>query len=931
MSTLAAAVGPTSDAPYRLDGAQMERLGRRRTYRRTLLVALFLLLLQQPLRMVATGEWESSRRLDPVVPARLSLLADAAMVAAYVVAAVRAFELARARPARGSSRRADALLALVLVGVGALLDLVENAQLWRQVGDATFREPADLSVALTEPMRAVVVAGLLLGWVAAAWVGEGPGEQPGESPPEVETRAGDVARPGLVICCSGGGIRAASFCLGGLQGLGPQYARADAVIGVSGGGYMAAAQHVLRWRSGRDRDETWAEVSPAAYARDSPEEKWLQRHTRYLLDSTRVGVVAVLSLLFGLAVNLLLVVALLGGTAWVVGWFLLASGGVSRWSTTAPRAADYTGDWAWAGWSWLVLAAGVGLFVVAKVVDRAVSWLDVAGRERVRTVIARLVVGGLLALVVTHGLPWLLVGLRALADSDSTAPVTSALSGLVAAMGFAAPSPGESLAMPPQAAGREVSVISFAGIAAAVVATVRAFGSVLSGGESGTGSATRRVAGRLWRAVRRVVLPWLAAVLVVVLLLVVFLTWTVALLNDSALLSRWELAWVYGGLLLATLVLTDANRTSLHHFYRERLSSAYLVRRGRWGRPENVDYAQALRFSDAAPPPGRGPGLVSCAVANVNDRDVVPTDRGCTPFVLDHDQMGLTEEILPPQARVASATYEFAADSAGRDATIPAAMAISGAAFSPLAGRESSRLAPYRLVLALANARLGVWLPNPLWVDPEAVERRRLRAKESALWRFLEWVRSLVTKPSAWLVGREAVGRTSVLDRFLYVTDGGHYDNLGLVEALRREPEQVVVLDASDDPEDSFRTFGRAVATARMDLGCDVDLDPRSMQRVGSGRPSSGWAQGTITYRRRDPDGRRLTGQLWLAKAVLVDGLPWDLETYHRDHPDFPGTSTADQLYGEFDLEAYRALGAEVVRTMVARDSDLRPGGPPGE
>src|SRR5205085_323658 len=67
-----------------------------------------------------------------------------------------------------------------------------------------------------------------------------------------------AARPDLVIACSGGGIKSASFCLGALQHLGQAgiYPRADAVVGVSGGGYAAAAYAVAHQKAVRDARRT---------------------------------------------------------------------------------------------------------------------------------------------------------------------------------------------------------------------------------------------------------------------------------------------------------------------------------------------------------------------------------------------------------------------------------------------------------------------------------------------------------------------------------------------------------------------------------------------------------------------------------------------------------------------------------------------------
>lgn len=918
----AAATRPRSGAPYQFDRCEMELAGRRRSVGRTAFLALALLVLQQPLRFVASGDWTSVSPIPAEVPARLSLLLDLTMIVVYVVLAIRFHEVARSRPG-SSTHRGDALLALGLVVLGAALDVAEDVVLWRRAGGAGVGEGVDLTVdRLTPVMWGCVVAGLVLGLLAAEWIGK---RTPAPAPPPPAYKSDpprEPERPGLIICCSGGGIRAAAFSLGGLQALSHHYGRADAVVGVSGGGYMAAAHHVLRWCSSDAEHAEWADLDPPAYAPDSPEEKWLRRHSRYLLDSTRAGVIAVLSLLFGIAVNLLFVVVGLGAAAWITGWFLLASGGITGWGGES-EALDYTGDWAWVGSSWVVLAAGVGLFVVAKTVDRIAPVFDVTGRERVRTVMARTVLVGLALVVALLVLPALLVALYDFATSDhDDGSMSGAVAGLLTVLGFSEAVPGGT-----------VTTASLATVALAVLATVRAIGSVAPAEGEGGGSRVKSALAKLWKVVKSVVLPWLATVVVMVLLVGVFLTWTVALLNRPQDLARWELALLFGLLLGAVLLLTDVNRTSLHHFYRERLSSAYLVRRGRRGRPEQIDYTRALRFSASAPYRQEGtdqvrvgPALVSCAVANVNDSDVVPTDRGCTPFVFTHRHMGLSEEILPDEAMVPSEVYEFAADSRGRDATIPAAMAISGAAFSPLAGRENALLAPYRFVLALANARLGVWLPNPLWIDAAALQERRGRAQRSRLWWWVETLRSLATKPTPLLVAREAFGRTSVLDRFLYVTDGGHYDNLGLVEALRRRPRQVVVLDASNDLEDTFETLGRAIATARMDLGADVDIDPRSMRRLTEPRAGAAWVRGTVLYR-EDRHGERATGEVWIAKAILLADHPWDVETYSARHPDFPRSSTGDQFYGEFDLEAYRALGHDVARRLVPELD--RPGTPP--
>ena len=174
-----------------------------------------------------------------------------------------------------------------------------------------------------------------------------------------------------------------------------------------------------------------------------------------------------------------------------------------------------------------------------------------------------------------------------------------------------------------------------------------------------------------------------------------------------------------------------------------------------------------------------------------------------------------------------------------------------------------------------------------------------------------ELVRWIFNQPGGYRVAKEAIGKTSVIDRRLYITDGGHYDNTGLVEALRRRPDRIIVLDASNDPPNSFRALGEAVATARMDLGCEVDIDPTPMVADRFGQAKRGWVSGTA----RCDDGKEI--EVHFIKAVPTTSMPLDTQVYASRHPEFPRTSTGNQFYGEFDLEAYRQLGIEATRSWL--------------
>jgi hypothetical protein len=91
--------------------------------------------------------------------------------------------------------------------------------------------------------------------------------------------------------------------------------------------------------------------------------------------------------------------------------------------------------------------------------------------------------------------------------------------------------------------------------------------------------------------------------------------------------------------LVALTVFTDANWTSLHHFYRERISYAFLQQRV-GGTTQPLSLPGAAAILEVRTRRRDGPELIACAVANVSDVEYVPADRRATPFVFDHRSIG---------------------------------------------------------------------------------------------------------------------------------------------------------------------------------------------------------------------------------------------------------------------------------------------------
>lgn len=968
---------------YRLNAHEVVRKGRRRELWRTIVLMSAFSTLMWLLRLNALGFLSLADDLKAEVPARLSVLVGAAVVVTQLLVAYRAWGLAR-------SQRVDhvwlrgARFSVAAVFVGVALETVINLWFW-----FSFDTARPMSLWYFVGAELISIVALIL--VVAIALGAKRRDQSAGPP---MTLAEPPEPTGTVICCSGGGIRASAFCLGGLQELQRRgiYSGAAAVVGVSGGGYIAAAHHVLRWRSpgpGNAANATaeradWHQVPPA-FAPGTPEVQWLRRSSRYLLDSAGALVQAVLSLAYGIAVNLLLIIVAIGSAAWLLAWLFLASGRLHLWQISDETPVDKElrealiakgiggswGTWWPVGWVWILPALGVALFLLEKAIDRfgtiKSAWVD-----GLRLISRWLIIGGGLLAIAVLVVPSVVSFLSEYAATDGTyvgavlhrigfVPddvCRSALEVNLSACGVT-PTPNDGTAA--LSAGSVSSTKAVGGSVAAVVAAVAAvLASARSAGGDDPSAGWRGLLNKVWAKIKDPLVPYAAITVIAIVGLVSFLREVARLVTNPDFITKWSTAITLAILLIAARVFTDANRTSLHHYFRERISRAFLLRRTK-AKVEPVDYRIPLRFSAAKPPRGGGPRLVSCAVANVTDADVVPSKRGCTPFIFDHARMGLTDALLPAgAARRKSKVYEFAADDRFRDATIPAVVAISAAAFSPLAGRENVRLGPYRAVLALANARLGVWLPNPIWVDELILLKRMISlgrsAEAEAVWEGMDdderayarqylsasaiervenkgpwpeptrWqkfndearcaARGVFKKPGMFSLVREAFGQASVYDRFLYVTDGGHYDNLGLVEALRRRPERIFVLDASNDPEDTFRALGHAIATARMDLDCEVDIDPRGMRRTRDGRSESAHCIGSYKYN-KDRSNRNVAGRIYLAKAIMCDGLPWDVETYANDNREFPRTSTGNQFYSEFDFEAYRELGVKSVAALL--------------
>jgi hypothetical protein len=173
----------------------------------------------------------------------------------------------------------------------------------------------------------------------------------------------------------------------------------------------------------------------------------------------------------------------------------------------------------------------------------------------------------------------------------------------------------------------------------------------------------------------------------------------------------------------------------------------------------------------------------------------------------------------------------------------------------------------------------------------------------------------------------EMFGRLSEEGSLVYLTDGGHVENLGIYELLRRRCRLIIAVDAEADPEMSFGALVKLERYARIDLGVRIDLPwaaIRDSTRLASkeiaetgglppdqARHGPHVALGSIYYPwgKNDRDEDEHTGVLLYVKSSLSGDESDYIIDYKRRYPDFPHETTADQLFSEEQFEVYRALG----------------------
>jgi hypothetical protein len=325
--------------------------------------------------------------------------------------------------------------------------------------------------------------------------------------------------------------------------------------------------------------------------------------------------------------------------------------------------------------------------------------------------------------------------------------------------------------------------------------------------------------------------------------------------------------------------LFDINFTAPHRHYKKKLGEAYLVH------PAPEHPLGPLRKNVSLPlsacnDAGRGPyHLVNCALNVPASKEARMQGRLTDFFLFSRAFCGSPLTGYRP-------TDEW--ERLDSDLDLGTAMAISGAAAAPQMGTGTIRNLSFWL--ALFNIRLGYWIRNP--AHPRAGE---------------------VGPPGLSYLLQEMFGRADETRPFVNVSDGGHIENLGVYELLRRRCKYIVAIDGEQDANMTFKGLTTLQRLAYIDLGVTIDigLDPLRLNKT-SGLSQQHFAFCRIRYPRTTRDDGESFGYLIYLKLSLTGNEGEFIRRYRLDEPEFPHHSTANQFFTEAQFEAYRSLGEHV-------------------
>ncbi|MBO6893960.1 MAG: patatin-like phospholipase family protein [Roseibium sp.] len=361
---------------------------------------------------------------------------------------------------------------------------------------------------------------------------------------------------------------------------------------------------------------------------------------------------------------------------------------------------------------------------------------------------------------------------------------------------------------------------------------------------------------------------------------------------------------------LITGFFANLNYISLGRFYRDRLVEAFMpdFETAKTKQSGAAGLADKLRLSDVWQNRNGPYPLINANIVLANSRDRKIKQRGGASFLLSPMACGSDETGWLQ-------TSEFD----GNEMTLATAMAISGAAANPrsgVGGKGITRSKTVSLVMNLLNFRLGYWVNNP--------------CRQKTKW--MKWRPNHIFPSGVYAATGSGYAETS---KFSELSDGGHFENLGLYELVRRRCRLIIICDGGQDNTASYSDFVTAIRRIEDDFGAKITFNENAGPANMIAKPcddvypsdadyaDKGYFVAEIDYCADDAHKDwSQTGLIIYLKTTMIRDLSMKAKGYKGANPDFPDQSTGDQFFDEEQFEAYRELGYRIADQMIG-DLDL--------
>lgn len=354
-------------------------------------------------------------------------------------------------------------------------------------------------------------------------------------------------------------------------------------------------------------------------------------------------------------------------------------------------------------------------------------------------------------------------------------------------------------------------------------------------------------------------------------------------------------------ILIISSLFYNPNILSMHRFYRDRLSEAYLKTDKKEEKNINLKLAELNSGK---------------TVSNDSQRKwnaPYPLINTCLNLLGESDKEFKCKKLsdyflLSPLFCGSNRTGYVRTDSPGYNSmTLATAISVSGAAVNPNMGTKTNPLLAF--FMSLLNLKLGYWALNP---------KRAVHHFRHTIWPYY-----LLT---------ELFSKTNTSRLKVNISDGGHIENLSVYELLRRRCRLIIAVDAGADPGFDFNDLKNLVIRARNELHIDIKFRQEPETAIKP-KPSKGYSDyhfvvADLEKLPKKGEKAKHRGVLIYIKSSLKAPLTkkdflksksnsYNYKTYH---PNFPHESTGDQYFDEAQWEAYYNLGRYIAGDVLRVD-----------